>query len=143
MRPFLREGQEDYIMEEKNNQRTGSRNEEQIKKEFATKLKLLILQRKVKQAEVCRALDIPTTSLSAWIRGIAYPSAKYLARLEDYFGVSLTGTRLQGSKIYNISAALEGYDTVVTFNDRILTLAQKRDIYNMVSIYLSDREGKS
>lgn len=122
---------------EENRQRT----DETIKKEFATKLKLLILQRKVKQAEVCRALDIPTTSLSAWIRGIAYPSAKYLARLEDYFGVSLTGTRLQGSKIYNISTALKGYDTVVVFDGEVLTLKQKKDIYNIVSKYLSDNEG--
>lgn len=122
---------------EENRQRT----DETIKKEFATKLKLLILQRKVKQAEVCRALDIPTTSLSAWIRGIAYPSAKYLARLEDYFGVSLTGTRLQGSKIYNISTALKGYDTVVVFDGEVLTLKQKKDIYNIVCNYLSDNEG--
>lgn len=122
---------------EENRQRT----DETIKKEFATKLKLLILQRKVKQAEVCRALDIPTTSLSAWIRGIAYPSAKYLARLEDYFGVSLTGTRLQGSKIYNISTALKGYDTVVVFDGEVLTLKQKKDIYNIVSNYLSGNEG--
>lgn len=124
---------------EENRQRT----DETIKKEFATKLKLLILQRKVKQAEVCRALDIPTTSLSAWIRGIAYPSAKYLARLEDYFGVSLTGTRLQGSKIYNISTALKGYDTVVVFDGEVLTLKQKKDIYNIVSNYLSDEGDKS
>ena len=122
---------------EENRQRT----DETIKKEFATKLKLLILQRKVKQADVCRALDIPTTSLSAWIRGIAYPSAKYLARLEDYFGVSLTGTRLQGSKIYNISTALKGYDTVVVFDGEVLTLKQKKDIYNIVSNYLSGNEG--
>lgn len=127
-------------MEEKNNQRTGARNEEQIKKEFAMKLKLLILSRKLKQAEVCRALNIPTTSLSAWIRGIAYPSAKYLAQLEEYFNVSFTATKMQGSKIYNISAALKGYDTVVVFEDRILTLKQKRDLYNIVSEYLSSDE---
>lgn len=125
-------------MEEK--QRTG----DQIKKEFGTKLKLLILSKKLKQAEVCRDLDIPTTSLSAWIRGIAYPSAKYIAKLEEYFNVSFTATKMQGSKVYNISAALKGYDTVVVFEDQVLTLKQKRDIYNMVSIYLSDnREGKS
>lgn len=127
-------------MEEKN-QRTGARNEEQIKKEFAMKLKLLILSRKLKQAEVCRALNIPTTSLSAWIRGIAYPSAKYIARLEDYFGTSFTATKLQGNKIYNISAALKGYDTVVVFEDQVLTLKQKRELYNIVSIYLSGDEG--
>ena len=123
-------------MEEKN-QRTGARNEEQIKKEFAMKLKLLILSRKLKQAEVCRALNIPTTSLSAWIRGFAYPSAKYIARLEDYF----TATKLQGNKIYNISAALKGYDTVVVFEDQVLSLRQKRDLYNIVCKYLSDNEG--
>lgn len=127
-------------MEEKN-QRTGARNEEQIKKEFAMKLKLLILSRKLKQAEVCRALNIPTTSLSAWIRGIAYPSAKYIARLEDYFGTSFTATKLQGNKIYNISAALKGYDTVVVFEDQVLSLRQKRDLYNIVCKYLSDNKG--
>lgn len=122
-------------MEEK--QRTG----DQIKKEFGTKLKLLILSKKLKQAEVCRDLDIPTTSLSAWIRGIAYPNAKYLAQLEEYFNVSFTGSKLQGSKIYNISAALKGYDTVVVFEDQVLTLKQKRDLYNIVCNYLSDNEG--
>lgn len=127
-------------MEEKN-QRTGARNEEQIKKEFAMKLKLLILSRKLKQAEVCRALNIPTTSLSAWIRGIAYPNAKYLAQLEEYFNVSFTGSKLQGSKIYNISAALMGYDTVVVFEDQILSLRQKRDLYNIICNYLSGDEG--
>lgn len=128
-------------MEEKNNQRTGQRSGDQIKREFGMKLKLLILQRKVKQAEVCRDLDIPTTSLSAWIRGIAYPSAKYIAKLEEYFNVSFTATKMQGSKVYNISAALKGYDTVVTFNDRILTLKQKRDIYDIICNHLSGDEG--
>ena len=128
-------------MEEKNNQRTGQRSGDQIKREFGMKLKLLILQRKVKQAEVCRDLDIPTTSLSAWIRGIAYPSAKYIAKLEEYFNVSFTATKMQGSKVYNISAALKGYDTVVVFEDQVLTLKQKRDLYNIVCNYLSDNEG--
>lgn len=123
-------------------QRTG----EGIKKELATKLKLLLLTKKLSQADVARALNIPVSSLNSWIRGVSYPGAKNLAALENYFGtkfVTTSPTSISNGDYCNLEATLKHRNNTVAFGEAILSYEDRMVIYNMVSNYLTSKGGKS
>lgn len=123
-------------------QRTG----EGIKKELATKLKLLLLTKKLSQADVARALNIPVSSLNSWIRGVSYPGAKNLAALENYFGtkfVTTSPTSISNGDYCNLEATLKHRNNTVAFGEAILSYEDRMVIYNIVSNYLTSKGGKS
>lgn len=121
-------------------QRTG----EGIKKELATKLKLLLLTKKLSQADVARALNIPVSSLNSWIRGVSYPGAKNLAALENYFGtkfVTTSPTSISNGDYCNLEATLLHRNNTVAFGETVLSYSDRREIYNMISNYLAAKQG--
>lgn len=121
-------------------QRTG----EGIKKELATKLKLLLLTKKLSQADVARALNIPVSSLNSWIRGVSYPGAKNLAALENYFGtkfVTTSPTPISNGDYCNLEATLKHRNNTVAFGEAILSYEDRMVIYNMISNYLAAKQG--
>lgn len=121
-------------------QRTG----EGIKKELATKLKLLLLTKKLSQADVARALNIPVSSLNSWIRGVSYPGAKNLAALENYFGtkfVTTSPTSISNGDYCNLEATLKHRNNTVAFGEAILSYEDRMVIYNMVNNYLAAKQG--
>ena len=121
-------------------QRTG----EGIKKELATKLKLLLLTKKLSQADVARALNIPVSSLNSWIRGVSYPGAKNLAALENYFGtkfVTTSPTSISNGDYCNLETTLKHRNNTVAFGEAILSYEDRMVIYNMVSNYLAAKQG--
>lgn len=121
-------------------QRTG----EGIKKELATKLKLLLLTKKLSQADVARALNIPVSSLNSWIRGVSYPGAKNLAALENYFGTKFVATPTPSTSngdYCNLEATLKHRNNTVAFGATVLSYNDRREIYNMISNYLAAKQG--
>lgn len=121
-------------------QRTG----DGIKKELATKLKLLLLTKKLSQADVARALNIPVSSLNSWIRGVSYPGAKNLAALENYFGTKFVTTSpksISNGDYCNLETTLKHRNNTVAFGETILSYEDRMVIYNMVSNYLAAKQG--
>lgn len=124
-----------------------ARTEDKIKKELATKLKLIMMAKKLSQAEVARQLNIPVSSLNSWLRAVSYPGAKNLAALENYFGTKFTATTPMPSSTSNngdycnLEATLLHRNNTVAFGEAILSYSDRREIYNMISNYLAAKQG--
>lgn len=123
-----------------------ARTEDKIKKELATKLKLIMMTKKLSQAEVARQLNIPVSSLNSWLRAVSYPGAKNLAALENYFGTKFTATTPMPSSTSNgdycnLEATLKHRNNTVAFGEAILSYEDRMVIYNMVNNYLAAKQG--
>lgn len=123
-----------------------ARTEDKIKKELATKLKLIMMTKKLSQAEVARQLNIPVSSLNSWLRAVSYPGAKNLAALENYFGTKFTATTPMPSSTSNgdycnLEATLKHRNNTVAFGATVLSYNDRREIYNMISNYLAAKQG--
>lgn len=125
-----------------------ARTEDKIKKELATKLKLIMMTKKLSQAEVARQLNIPVSSLNSWLRAVSYPGAKNLAALENYFGTKFTATTPMPSTsnngdYCNLETTLKHRNNTVAFGETVLSYEDRMVIYNMVSNYLASKGSKS
>lgn len=122
-----------------------ARTEDKIKKELATKLKLIMMAKKLSQAEVARQLNIPVSSLNSWLRAVSYPGAKNLAALENYFHTKFTSsspTPTSNNVDYcNLETTLKHRNNTVAFGEAILSYEDRMVIYNMVNNYLAAKQG--
>lgn len=57
--------------------------------EFSEKLKLLLFEKEMKQADLCHLTGIPSSLMSEYINGRKSPAMGNAIRIADAFGISL------------------------------------------------------
>ena len=58
-----------------------------IKEIFARNLRFLMDEKSISQADICRALDVSSATVSDWCTGKKYPRVDAMQRLADLLGV--------------------------------------------------------
>ena len=97
------------------------------RKNFSDRLRELMASKGITLTKLSDDLDLPTTTVSNWIRGASFPRADKLDALATYFNVSI-------DDLMNVELSIEtdsDNDNQVSPEQRLLSAAQRASFYQL------------